>query len=386
MRVIIRRVHLHPGRPRAWRTPAVRARRIEAPSSSCRRRSVGGLRCRASSPWASGPRAIVSGCGRPARSTSMPGTCSPRLRPGSPAPRSAVGSTSTTPSSSVHSWTRRRPVGTAGSARALVRLGPQRCSGSAAGAHRRALQGQAPAGPVRGQRRAEGCRPADRPRSRGPRAQRCSDVFFLVSGDDDLTEAVDEAQVHGVQGWCSPCRPPRASARRERHLVRAADELDIIEGAAVDDAVLKVDRQPVPEPVAPETVSATPATVAAARPTRTPLDLASLPHSPAPARRPACSPTASPPGLRRRHCRDTATPRTPSTTVDRRGRDASHRLVPGECHCCRPVGAPAGETVDPPRHRPSSSARRLRRDAEVRLDEGIRYRLRARFWERYDES
>src|SRR5690606_35289811 len=26
-----------------------------------------------------------------------------------------------------------------------------------------------------------------------------SDVFFLVSGDDDLTEAVEEAQVHGVQ-------------------------------------------------------------------------------------------------------------------------------------------------------------------------------------------
>ncbi len=26
-----------------------------------------------------------------------------------------------------------------------------------------------------------------------------SDVFFLVSGDDDLTEAVDEAQVNGVQ-------------------------------------------------------------------------------------------------------------------------------------------------------------------------------------------
>ena len=26
-----------------------------------------------------------------------------------------------------------------------------------------------------------------------------ADVFFLVSGDDDLTEAVEEAQVHGIQ-------------------------------------------------------------------------------------------------------------------------------------------------------------------------------------------
>jgi uncharacterized LabA/DUF88 family protein len=81
-----------------------------------------------------------------------------------------------------------------------------------------------------------------------------SDVFFLVSGDDDLTEAVEEAQVLGVQVvvLAVPTRvgKPHAVAR---HLIRAADELDLVDGDDVDAAVLKVEvprPMPVPDPAA----------------------------------------------------------------------------------------------------------------------------------------
>src|SRR3954466_464567 len=53
-----------------------------------------------------------------------------------------------------------------------------------------------------------------------------ADVFFLVSGDDDLTEAVEEAQVHGVQLVLLAI--PNEQGRPHgvsRHLMRAADEL-----------------------------------------------------------------------------------------------------------------------------------------------------------------
>ncbi|MER5836059.1 MULTISPECIES: NYN domain-containing protein [Streptomycetaceae] len=50
---------------------------------------------------------------------------------------------------------------------------------------------------------------------------RASDVFFLVSGDDDLAEAVEEAQVHGVQVLLLAV--PTADGKAHgvsRHLVR----------------------------------------------------------------------------------------------------------------------------------------------------------------------
>lgn len=108
-----------------------------------------------------------------------------------------------------------------------------------------------------------------------------SDVFFLVSGDDDLTEAVEEAQVHGIR--VVVLAVPTADGKPHgvsRHLVRAADDLDSVDGAAVDDAVFKVDRLPVPAPSPPKP---TPATVRAATGPRpggpTPLDVATLPQA-----------------------------------------------------------------------------------------------------------
>lgn len=64
------------------------------------------------------------------------------------------------------------------------------------------------------------------------------EVMFLVSGDDDLTEAVEEAQAHGVQVTILAIpneygRPHGVS----RHLQSAADDLDLLAADAVDAAV-----------------------------------------------------------------------------------------------------------------------------------------------------
>lgn len=68
--------------------------------------------------------------------------------------------------------------------------------------------------------------------------QRVVDVMYLVTGDDDLTEAVEEAQGHGVQ--VSLLAVPNHAGRPQavaRHLQRAADEVLLIDGAALDAAV-----------------------------------------------------------------------------------------------------------------------------------------------------
>lgn len=90
-----------------------------------------------------------------------------------------------------------------------------------------------------------------------------SDVFFLVSGDDDLAEAVEEAQVHGVQvvvlGVPGPDDKPHGVSR---HLIRAADELALLPGSLIDSVVMRVEvpkavqptpaeQRPVPTPIRP---------------------------------------------------------------------------------------------------------------------------------------
>ena len=129
---------------------------------------------------------------------------------------------------------------------------------------------------------------------------RVVDVVYLVSGDDDLTEAVEEAQGHGVQVVILAVpdgtgRPHAVS----RHLHREADDLVLITDATIDEAVHK----PVPRPQAapagggPGVVPAPPATShvdgdptparGAERMTPSPADLVrSRPrdHAPAPPR------------------------------------------------------------------------------------------------------
>lgn len=122
-----------------------------------------------------------------------------------------------------------------------------------------------------------------------------ADVFFLVSGDDDLTEAVDEAQVHGVQvvvlGVPAASGAPHGVSR---HLIRAADELDVIEASAIDEAVMRIEvpREPATEgpvsepdtsaaraadtPSAGADVSAGPALASRSTGGPSPLDLAAM--------------------------------------------------------------------------------------------------------------
>ncbi|SNY47544.1 NYN domain-containing protein [Paractinoplanes atraurantiacus] len=72
-----------------------------------------------------------------------------------------------------------------------------------------------------------------------------AEVFILVSGDDDLTEAVEEAQLHGVQVFLLAV--PNADDKPHgvsRHLVRAADGLKIVFPDTIDRTVAKVEVSP----------------------------------------------------------------------------------------------------------------------------------------------
>jgi uncharacterized LabA/DUF88 family protein len=72
-----------------------------------------------------------------------------------------------------------------------------------------------------------------------------AEVFILVSGDDDLTEAVEEAQVHGVQVFLLAV--PNADDKPHgisRHLIRAADGLKILFPETIDQTVTKVEMPP----------------------------------------------------------------------------------------------------------------------------------------------
>ncbi|WP_024794190.1 NYN domain-containing protein [Tomitella biformata] len=219
-----------------------------------------------------------------------------------------------------------------------------------------------------------------------------SDVFFLVSGDDDLAEAVEEAQVHGIQVVLLAV-PTLAGKPHgvSRHLIRAADELDSIDGAAIDAAVLKVDRKPEPEPehalITPQpTPRPAPHQVVAAAPrpaVRTPLDLAST-ISPVP-----------------------AFPRQESVLAYSASTGTVAQVLPGYTDHDRLIdevvrrvitsflkSACSEDKLELQRARPSISRdvdRALLQDASdlmqlYDLDEGIRNQLRTRFWEIYDKS
>ncbi|MGN6250743.1 MAG: NYN domain-containing protein [Marmoricola sp.] len=131
-----------------------------------------------------------------------------------------------------------------------------------------------------------------------------ADVFFLVSGDDDLTEAVEEAQGHGVE--VIVLAVPDAGDKPHgvsRHLLRAADDLDLLAGSAIDRAVIRVEvprhSEPVPaSPAAPKPVPAAAgsvggngtahSTTGSASPRPTPIDVAAA------ARRVPVAPPAAP--------------------------------------------------------------------------------------------
>ncbi|WP_026918599.1 NYN domain-containing protein [Gordonia shandongensis] len=225
---------------------------------------------------------------------------------------------------------------------------------------------------------------------------RISDVFFLVSGDDDLTEAVEEAQAHGVQ--VVVLSVPAADGRPHgvnRHLLRAADDLHPIDGPALDESVLKVDRRPlpgpaVPDPPAPVTAKPGPRRTGQAAP-RTPLDLAQ--SRPSPADRPASPRTAATPSGVLAYSSTTGSVSHVMPEYDDVADEAIEDIV-GR------VLVAFQETADPEQiaelegARPSIPRdidRALLLDASEALDrytvdEDVRFRLRASFWEQYDRA
>lgn len=77
------------------------------------------------------------------------------------------------------------------------------------------------------------------------------DTIVLVSGDDDLTEAVEEAQVHGVQ--VIVLAVPTTDGRPHgvsRHLHRAADNLELMHAESLERSVTKSEKPAIPLPSA----------------------------------------------------------------------------------------------------------------------------------------
>lgn len=76
------------------------------------------------------------------------------------------------------------------------------------------------------------------------------DVAYLISGDDDLTEAVEEAQARGVQVVVVGVPSHHGGAAGvSRHLQRAADDLVLIAAETLDAAVRQTEQ---PGPDAPD--------------------------------------------------------------------------------------------------------------------------------------
>ena len=77
---------------------------------------------------------------------------------------------------------------------------------------------------------------------------RSVDVIYLLSGDDDLSEAVEEAQSHGMQVVLMAV-PDRAGKPHavSRHLIREADDLIVLDGAVIDENVHVRQKQPEAE-------------------------------------------------------------------------------------------------------------------------------------------
>jgi NYN domain-containing protein len=84
-----------------------------------------------------------------------------------------------------------------------------------------------------------------------------SDLVYLLSGDDDLTEAVEEAQGHGVQ--VVVLAVPDAKGQPQavaRHLVRACDDVVILDPQVVDRTVMvRAQQPPVERTAAPQEAS-----------------------------------------------------------------------------------------------------------------------------------
>ena len=115
---------------------------------------------------------------------------------------------------------------------------------------------------------------------------RVVDVIYLVSGDDDLCEAVEEAQNHGVQVVLMAV-PDRAGKPHavSKHLIRESDDLIVLDGSVVDDTVHVRQLQPEQVPGVPtaEAVSGVVVPLPGPRAEAVKGGLESLPARPTPA-------------------------------------------------------------------------------------------------------
>lgn len=115
---------------------------------------------------------------------------------------------------------------------------------------------------------------------------RIVDIIYLLSGDDDLTEAVEEAQHLGAQVivLAVPDKEGKPNGV-SKHLWREADDVQLVDPALIDDTVFV---RTAPTPPAAESAPSTPDT-AAAQPVPAPP---STPHpSPAEHAKPAGLPS-----------------------------------------------------------------------------------------------
>lgn len=71
------------------------------------------------------------------------------------------------------------------------------------------------------------------------------DVMYLVSGDDDLSEAVEEAQSHGSQVVILAVPDSRGRPHAvSNHLIRESDGLELVDSASIDETVTARQLQP----------------------------------------------------------------------------------------------------------------------------------------------
>ncbi|WP_431728464.1 NYN domain-containing protein [Verrucosispora sp. TAA-831] len=210
-----------------------------------------------------------------------------------------------------------------------------------------------------------------------------ADVFILVSGDDDLTEAVEEAQVHGVQVILlavpnTENKPHGISL----HLTRAADGLEVLPPEVVDEAVEKFEMPqptPLPQPVMVGPPAGHPQVTA------TPKDLVGL------GRPGALRPSSPVPGY------SVTTGRPPQVTTEYRDpAELAEQidLVVGNVLTAFRKSATAEALAELNDNKPSIPRdidKALLTDlsdrrGELDLSEQARHKLRAHFWKKYEEA
>lgn len=238
------------------------------------------------------------------------------------------------------------------------------------------------------------------------------DTMYLVSGDDDLSEAVEEAQSHGSQvvilAVPDPSGRPHAVSN---HLIRESDGLELVDPATIDETVRP--RQLQPDAVAELSPGAAGVVV------------------PLPGPRPAAEDASSPPaGKRQETAPSHETVPTPAILARTRPQSVGagtggagsntgskvawsssrehpvnrpHTLSPAMIEmiddvCRGVVTAWRATATDEDRRRvlserpfiPSDLDRTLLTDLSARLDvydipDELRYRLREQFWDAVDE-